>query len=333
MFKLIIPLLIFVLPVGLPDRVVAQKVTVEKVRAVPLDLGDEIAGIIADLVSDAEGRLFMTDYQQNAIWVTDRGGGLIRRIGREGSGPGDLMSPLSISLFEDKLIVLDSGNSRISIFATEGEHLAGFRIEPQATGAAANAGGFIAVKTAGNASSFTVYDMEGARIEDAGDVNDGFMGILIRFSGVPPSLHIRLTPDGHVLTSDSMRYDVRRMDWDGEVIATYVSESPGYTAFEMPKSNVSSIVVGKWTPMLRPLEVGHRVLVQWMARKVDAEGYGYHGDLYRSDGVPLELALDLPTRFLYADGDELYGVDTAPVDEGEFNPHIVIYRLADDRDP
>lgn len=97
--------------------------------------------------------------------------------------------------------------------------------------------------------------------------------------------------------------------------------------------NVSSIVVGKWTPMLRPIEVGDRVLVQWMACKEDAEGYGYCGDLYRSDGVPLELALDLPTRFLYAAGDELYGVDTAPVDKGELNPHIVIYRLADDYDP
>lgn len=59
----------------------AQNYSVEKVREIPIDLGDEIVGEIADLTRDAEGNYYLPDWQQHTIWVTNPQGKLIRRIG------------------------------------------------------------------------------------------------------------------------------------------------------------------------------------------------------------------------------------------------------------
>ncbi len=50
---------------------------------------DEFFGLIADIMEDEEGNLYVLDAQLNEIKIYDRSGELVNTIGREGEGPGE----------------------------------------------------------------------------------------------------------------------------------------------------------------------------------------------------------------------------------------------------
>ena len=318
----------------------AQPPLIEKDRGIPLDLGDESAGEIVDLVVAESGLYYLVDVQRHTVWKVDREGNLIRGIGHEGSGPGDLLHPFSAAVLNDRIYVLDTGNQRISVFSTEGGHLLSFRVDgPRTGGIASNGGDLVAVKGLWDATLFTVYDADGNETGKRGVQAPDYWGLHLG------SRYISTTPDGQILTSDPTRYHVLRMDWDGQILVEYTADSPGFSGFDRSGSGIEESrrgtivnmrdVLKAWTPMSRPLAVGGHVLAQWM--KVGAIGETrsaskHYGDLFTMDGEPVRLAIELPLQFYAADGELLYGIDTAPVDGGEDNPHIVVYRLLKDND-
>ena len=307
----------------------AQPFAIEKVRHIPLDLEDEFAGIISDLVKDNDGRFYLTDWQQNAVWICDFEGKLIRRIGREGSGPGELQLPGGAAVFEDKVIVHDTGNHRVMIFKMDGTYVNDFRLDFQMTsGVLVSKNGHVAVNSLWEPTLFTVYDMDGGIIGSRGErVPDQAVGIDFG------DQHFSQTPEGHILYSTIKEYPVFRMEWDGTVLATYEADSPGYGKLSYPPNAQilsHSEIMKTWTPILRPLSVADHVLAQRKKVHFEEGVTKYHGDLFTMDGLPVQLAIELPRQFYAADGDLLYGIDTTPVDEGEDNPHIVVYRLSGD---
>ena len=307
----------------------AQPSAFEKVRAIPLQFEDEITGQIGDLVQDSDGRFYLTDWQENTVWMCDSAGKLIRRIGREGTGPGELQHPQGAAVFEDRVIVLDSGNSRVMIFKKDGTYLDDFRLDFQGTsGILVSKNGQIAVNSLLEPTLFTVYEPDGSVVGRRGErVPDP---AVLSFSG---DQHFNQTRDGHILYSTIKEYPVLRMKWDGTVLATYEADSPGYGKLTYPTGAqfiVFQEIMKTWTPILRPLVVSNYVLAQ--RRKMNIEEGGdssFYGDLFAIDGEPVQLAIELPMQFYASDGDLLYGIDTAPVDEGEDNPHIVVYRLVE----
>ena len=317
---------VFVVTVGSAN---AQPFSIEKVRAIPLQLGDEIFGQLGDLIRDSEGRFYLTDWQQNTVWICDSEGKLIRRVGREGSGPGELQLPGGTAVFEDKVIVLDTGNSRVMIFNKDGTYLDDFRLAfPMTSGILASENGRIAVNSLWEPTLFTVYDMDGSVVGSRGErVPDQAVSYAVG------DQHFSSTPEGHILYSTVKEYPVIRMKWDGTVLATYEADSPGYGKLTYPAGAqfISfSEIMKTWTPILRPLVVSGHVLAQ--RKKMNLEeggGIRYHGDLFTMDGEPVQLAIELPMQFYAADGNLLYGIDTTPVDEGDDNPHIVVYRMVE----
>ncbi len=326
--KLLIAVLIAGLT-SLPDPTAfAQGFAIEKTGRIPLDLGDEFAGQIGDLYKDAEGRYYLTDWQLNAVWICEPDGKLIRRIGREGSAPGELKLPGGVAVFEDNIIVLDTGNNRVMIFKMDGTYADDFRYEFQMTsGILVSNRGHVAVNSLWEPTLFTVYDMEGVKIGSRGKRKpDQAVGYS---SG---DQHFSQTPDGHILYSTVKEYPVYRLTWDGTVLATYEADSPGYGPLEYPPgAQVVSIqeIYKTWTPILRPLAVGNHVLVQRKKVNFDKGPTQYYGDLFTMDGAPVQLAMELPMQFYAAEYDLLYGIDTTPVDEGADNPYIVVYRLTE----
>ena len=311
----------------------AQNFIIEKTGDIPLDLGGEFAGQIVDLFKDTEGRFFLTDWQQHAIWMTDEDGVLIRRIGREGSGPGELRAPGGATVFEDNVIVLDTDNRRVVIFRVDGTYVKSFRYGfPAASGILVSKQGQVAVNSLWEPTLFTVYDMEGAIVGSHGNRDPD-----TRLWFTMGDQHFSRTPDGHILYSTVKEYPVYRMAWDGTVLATFAADSPGYGPFEYPADpqiQTARELFGEmyktWTPILRPLAVADHVLVQ--RKKVDFDkGTKFYGDLFTMDGTPVQLAMELPMQFYASEDDLLYGIDTSPVDEGADNPDIVVYRL--DRGP
>lgn len=71
----------------------------------------------SDICTDDKGNYYIADSGENEIVVFDKNGKFIKKIGRSGSGPGDLKHPKSID-FDSKgnLLVAEEGNQRIQIF-------------------------------------------------------------------------------------------------------------------------------------------------------------------------------------------------------------------------
>jgi hypothetical protein len=72
----------------------------------------------------AGGAIYVLDRQVPVIRMYGSDGTFIRNVGREGGGPGEYESPGAIAVLpDDRLIVRDPGNGRVSIFSSEGEYL------------------------------------------------------------------------------------------------------------------------------------------------------------------------------------------------------------------
>lgn len=87
-------------------------------------------GQIVGLNVDEEGRVYVGDSQAREIRVFDASGAFLRKIGRPGSGPGEL-GPGGTSVLlgrGDTLFVPDPGQQRVNIFLRDGSFVRSFPI-------------------------------------------------------------------------------------------------------------------------------------------------------------------------------------------------------------
>ena len=71
-------------------------------------------------ITMAGGVLYLVDRAASAIVVLDTSGIVLRRIGREGSGPGEFRNPRSLFVDHDTLRIVDQGNGRIQVLTSRG---------------------------------------------------------------------------------------------------------------------------------------------------------------------------------------------------------------------
>lgn len=303
----------------------AQTYTLVKTSETPLIMEDDIIGNIADMTRDENGHFFLADDRQHTVWVADPSGTVIQRLGSEGAGPGELSRPRNVSVDGDRVIVWDSGNNRITVFSTAGIHETDFRVNLYApVGMAVGPEGHIAVSTVRDKPRLTVYDSNGTVIREIDAEEDS--GRLIRPMRINFN-HMTGLPDGEMLYSPVNRYEVYRIDWDGTILKTYRAQPTGYSPIPTTPPQGGRRRV---TPLFRPLLVDDHVFVQ-RSGITDDDEFKRFGDLFTLDGDLVQTGIELPMVFHYSIGEDLYGIDTTPVDAGEDNPHIVIYRL--DRGP
>ena len=185
--------------------------------------------------------------------------------------------------------------------------------------------GRIAVSTLDDESLFTVYESDGSKSHEAGSrpwPPDPPIPIMIGGS----YLHLSITPEGRILYSPVKSYEVFDMEWDGSIVATYSAEPPGYFPMVITSMESREDDINKSSMILRPLVVGEHVLIQ--RNRIGPENTGIlHIDLFQRDGTLVQMGIESTTSFIYADGNDLYAIDTAPVEEGELNPSIVVYQL------
>jgi hypothetical protein len=67
------------------------------------------------------------------ILAFDLEGNLLQVVGREGSGAGQLYGPTDIVLHHDRLVVLDTLNSRFDVFDSQGNFLGALSFGPHRT--------------------------------------------------------------------------------------------------------------------------------------------------------------------------------------------------------
>jgi hypothetical protein len=94
------------------------------------------------IASDPTGNIFVVDYS-NTVFKYDSAGEFIKKFGRSGQGPGDLLKPLQILTTKDSIVVAEAGNMRLQFFDFEGRYIKNIKIIRWYESLAINEGGLI----------------------------------------------------------------------------------------------------------------------------------------------------------------------------------------------
>jgi len=81
----------------------------------------------SDFLVTNNNEIIISDTDDHCVVLFNTDGTFIRRIGRKGQGPGEFIRPIKVSLWEDNLLVADSGNYRIQILTKSGECIKTYR--------------------------------------------------------------------------------------------------------------------------------------------------------------------------------------------------------------
>jgi hypothetical protein len=93
---------------------------------------------VADIAVSPAGAIYVADAGDRAVKVYDAAGRFVRRIGREGSGPGEFQHPAELRL-DTVLRVYDGAQQRVSVFSPDGAHRRTDRLPTDAVPAAVSA--------------------------------------------------------------------------------------------------------------------------------------------------------------------------------------------------
>lgn len=94
----------------------------EVVRIAPSMDDTSLFSEVTDFEVDAANRMWVYDYQGRRLFLFDTAGALVRRIGRQGSGPGEFRQGNGmVALADTGIAILDSQNARVSFFTSAGD--------------------------------------------------------------------------------------------------------------------------------------------------------------------------------------------------------------------
>ena len=97
-------------------------VTLEKLHSIKLLSDKYEISQVTDMAVDNDNNLYVLSVFESSVTVFDDRGKFIRTMGRPGEGPNDLNRPIRLSLYQNKLYIIE-GNNSIKIWDINGEYL------------------------------------------------------------------------------------------------------------------------------------------------------------------------------------------------------------------
>ncbi len=303
----------------------------ERIEEIPLRLesGEAVCDVI-DMTVDGEGNFYLADRKCHGVWIVDKRGKQLHRIGGwEGRGPGELSKPISVALSGDTLAILESGNYRVSFFSRRGRFLFSFPLQGGGapSGLEFGSNNMLIVSEWLGIRNFDIYTLSGHLVhsDSPQHIPPVFAPVLLAGG------HMSLMDDGFILFSYIRSYSVVKLDWKGAKHTEFRASPPGYHAPNL-QSIQAAAVQKNWSVVGLPLQVGPLILIQWFNRRMQEDDsrtavIERFADLFTLDGRPLQLAVPLPTPFLFAQNEFLYGVAFERLETEAVNPLIVVYRL------
>ncbi len=76
-------------------------------------------GRIHGVAVDKEDNIYMSDWNKHCVYKFNKRGDLLKRFGRNGSGPKELDNPQGIAVAGDQVFVCDRLNNRVQVLTTE----------------------------------------------------------------------------------------------------------------------------------------------------------------------------------------------------------------------
>ncbi len=223
--------------------------------------------------------------------------------------------------------MLEDQNDRISFFDLKGEFAYSFPLSGgQFSGLELSHGDELIVSESLGLQHFDLYSVAGEKLTSRPAVPTTAVVMPLQIAGG----QISLAPDGNILFSFLKKYEIVKMNWQGEILTSYTASPPGYIAPDL-SSREALMKQSEWAVVGLPLQVQDKILVQWSARDVKETGetsWKHFVDLFTVDGNPIKLAIPAPNYFLMAKDELLYSLTEDSVYESS-NPAIIVYQLVE----
>lgn len=301
----------------------------EKVNEIKIKtIGEKVICEISDLTMDDSGNFYVVDGKCHLLYVINEEGEIIRQIGQQGRGPGELLSPVAVTFLEDKLAILDGGNRRVCFFQKNGEFLSSVHIQgAYLSGVAFNGADTMIVSESLGIENFCLYDLAGKRLSPPRPPKMAPVTLPVRLQGG----HMSLTSKGSILFSSIREYHVIEINWQGDTLRTFRAQPEGYIPPDL-SSREKFLKEPNWAIVGKPLQLNDMILVQWAKRHSETDNFRdttwkRFVDLFTLEGNEIKSAVPAPYHFLFVNNDLLYAIDFfSPTSESSI-PVILSYRL------
>ena len=195
-------------------------------------------------VSHPERHLLLVDSRSNDLKVADSDGQVRRTIGRYGQGPGEFTSLYdAVFLPDGRILALDAGNSRASLFEITGEFVTDFVIrgqDPRAVVATRSStvviGGLLAPRR-GHQNVAATYALDGSR-EAAFLPADS---LVLRTNLVMDQVWLATLPGDLLAISLGLTPELHLFSTSGVHICTQTTELPGWSQLLPPEQPVTGL--------------------------------------------------------------------------------------------
>lgn len=183
------------------------------------------------VVSDGEGKIYVTDTQAGAVIVYDLNAKTVEYLGKE-NFEGLFATPMGVALDgSGNVYVSDSKKNKVFVFTKEGAPLRAIGDDTtldRPTGIAINARtGRLYVPNVGS-SRIAVFDLAGKHL-----FSFGRMGSIERYFNRPPA--VAIDSKGNVIVSDAVNARIQVFDQDGKFIRAFGQRGDGLTDFQQIK--------------------------------------------------------------------------------------------------
>jgi hypothetical protein len=239
---------------------------------------------VSEIDVDVANRVWLFDPQSNRLFLFDSTGALVRRIGRQGQGPGEFASGSGLVTLPDTgAAIWDARNARISFFTANGD----FRTSwPVPAGFYTNNGLYID-------SSGTLYlrrpvgaerkgDILGrmglVRLEDGGAFGDSLLPVDLP---VERETYVAISSDGNSRSASSFRH-APNYHWDWHPSGFFVAGHGGRYELVLERRNAKPIVIRRTStpvPLLPDEKEEEKQYIIWNMRQTQPAWSWTGGDL------------------------------------------------------
>ena len=266
--------------------------TVEIVMRIAPSIDDtSLFSDISDFEIDAANRVWVYDFQGRRMFLFDSAGTLVRRIGRQGQGPGEFQQGNGlVALADTGVAILDAQNARVSIFAANGDFRTSFPVPP----------GFNTLNGLISDRSRALYlrrpvtePREGEILGRMGLVRlkpDGAFGdsLLPPHLPVPRDIYIAHSPDGSGTSSRTSQY-APNYYWDWHPDGYFVVAHGGKYEIVIARTGMKPVVIRRTAPpvMLLPEQRSdEKELITYNMRRTQP-GWAWSGPDIVGEKAPL----------------------------------------------
>lgn len=288
-----------------------------KTAEIELELTENSAiGVMSDFVRDSKGNLIVADgNQQNNIWIFSSDGHFIQNLGRQGQGPGEYSTPVSLEVSPEGDILIDDYLGRRLIF---------YDWDYQYKKQMLIKGLIYHYVHANHKNEIFMYEgMPRPGMKEVFDTikklnNDG--ETILSFAPIPEevlTIGFFAVKDGMAIDKDDFIYEMNPLFYR---IRKYTSDGQMLKSFVNPHLKQPEQKEGQWVVLNGPYYLEKGLLLVQLQN---------HLDIFDTEGNFLVGGIPLSLNIIFSDGNSVYLEKWEEPQSGQqfSNPVIVSYEL------